>query len=247
MVLTSRKLQDQLGINSRIADYFANERPVPANNLFWQNKRIYVSGGFGFLTIPLAFDLIHKLGVPLDQLLADAHVSMMEQGFHELKRYENKEISFRVFLDQCYNMWGSSMKQQHLADDLYAVLQGKAATYFQFETAYQALARSDAFLFTIADLELSDEWVSNFLPYWYALARPILLLDDFKDLVEDRLQNEENTIIEMGDHAKGIEAAYALGLTDLEKLGTINPQLAKFMLAYLKEVLRYDHIQVELN
>ena len=82
MVITSRKLQDQLGVNSRIADYFANERPVPVNNLFWKNKRIYISGGFGFLTIPLAFDLIHKSGVPLELLLNDEHVSSMEKGFH---------------------------------------------------------------------------------------------------------------------------------------------------------------------
>ena len=247
MVITSRKLQDQLGVDNKIADYFANERPVPANNLFWKNKRIYISGGFGFLTIPLAFDLIHKLGVPLDLLLKEEHVSLMEQGFDQLKRYENGEISGEQFLTNCMLIWRPSIKQKKLADDLYNMLSGKAPVYFKFETAHKALIRSDAFLFTIVDLELTDEWIKDFLPYWYSLARPILLLDDFKDLPEDRQNKDENTIIELGNNAAGINAAYEMGVKDLEKLGTINPQLAKYMLVYLNESLLYEHIQAELT
>ncbi len=246
MVITSRKLQDQLGINSRIADYFANERQVPANNLFWEKKRIYISGGFGFLTIPFAFDLIHKLGVPLELLLNDEHVSLMENGFDQLKRYENREISFDQFLKKCQQIWQTDLKQKKLADDLYHVLSGAVPQYFKFETKHKALARSDAFLFTLVDLDLTDEWIEQFLPYWYSLARPILLLDDFKDLVEDRQNKDENTIIELGNNAEGMRAAYELGIKDLEKLSTINPKLAKYMLNYFKESLLYDHIKNEL-
>ncbi len=247
MVITSRKLQDLLGVNSRIADYFANERPVPVNNLFWEKKRIYISGGFGFLTIPFAFDLIHKLGVPLELLLNDKHVSLMENGFDQLKRYENREISFDQFLKSCQQIWKPDLKQKKLADDLYQVLSGEVPQNFKFETKHKALARSDAFLFTIIDLDLTDEWIEQFLPYWYSLARPILLLDDFKDLVEDRQNNDENTIIELGNNAEGIKAAYEMGAKDLEKLSTINPKLAKYMLSALKESLQYSHIKTELD
>lgn len=243
MVITSRKLQDLLGVDSKIADYFANERPVPSNNRFWENKRIYISGGFGFLTIPLAYDLIHKLGVPLDLLLNDEHVSLMEKGFDQLKKYENKEISFHTFLNNCKEIWQPSAKQKKLAEDLFNVLSGEApAKFFQFETKHKALARSDAFLFSIVDLELTDNWITNFLPYWYSLARPILLLDDFKDLIEDRKSEDENTIIELGDNKEGINAAYTLGVKDLEKLADVNPKLSKYMLASLNEALRYEHI-----
>lgn len=247
MVVTSRKLQDNLGVNNKIADYFANERAVPQNNLFWKNKRIYLSVGFGFLTIPLTFDLIYKLGVPLDILLSDEHVSLMEQGFHELKCYESETISFNEFLLQCKALLAPSIKQKKLAADLFTTLSGGEPQYFQLETKHKALARSDSFLFTLVDLDLSDEWVANFLPYWYALARPILLLDDFKDLPEDRRTNDENTIIELGNNKQAIEAAFELGIQDLEKLQTINPQLAKYMQHDLKEAILYDHIQTEIN
>jgi len=152
MVITSRKLQDLLGVNSKIADYFANERPVPVNNLFWKNKRIYISGGFGFLTIPFAFDLIHKLGVPLVLLLNDEHVSLMEKGFDQLKRYENGGISFQQFLKNCKRLWEPLLKQEKLANELNHVLSGETPQYYKFETKHKALARSDSFLFTLFDL-----------------------------------------------------------------------------------------------
>lgn len=241
-------LQDRWGIDSEIADYFANKRKVPEQNLFWKNKRIYLSAGFGFLTIPLMFDLKYKLGANKDDLLNDDHVSLMEQGFDWLKRYEAEEISFNEFLAQCRNLLTGKIKQQHLAQDLFAVFSTEQPRYFQFETVHKSLARSDSFLFTLVDLDVTDEWVTIFLPYWYALARPILLLDDFKDLLQDRQSgNKENTIIELGNNAAGITAAYDLGMSDLEKLATVNLQLAKMMTGFLKESLQYKYIQDELT
>ncbi len=246
MVITARKLELELGINSSIATYFANERKVPENNLFWKNKRIYISTGFGFLTIPMMFDLVHKCGVSLELLLNNDHVSLMEAGFHKLKQYENEEISFADFLSDCKALLQQKIKQQHLASDLFAFFSGTNSNYFQFETKHKALARSDSFLFTLVDLNLSDEWVANFLPYWYALARPILLLDDFKDLEEDRLSGDENTIIELGNNAAAIETAYHLGMADLDLLETVNPKLATYMRKFLQQALMYPTIKQEL-
>lgn len=247
MVITARKLESEMGINSEIAHYFANERKVPADNLFWKNKRIYISIGFGYLTIPLMFDLVHKCGVPLNILLQDAHVTITEKGFDKLKRYENNEITFPEFLTACKMLVQDNIKQPHLAADLFAVFEGKETQHFQFETQHKALARSDTFLFTIVDLDLTDDWVRAFLPVWYSLARPILLLDDFKDLVEDRTNSEENTIIELGDNGKAVAEAYELGMADVEILSKVNPQLGKYMAQFLKEALRYEHIHSMLD
>lgn len=247
MVITARKLESEMGVNSEIAHYFANERKVPANNLFWNNKRIYISIGFGYLTIPLIFDLVHKSGVPVDILLQDAHVTLMENGFDKLKRYENNEITFPEFLNACKILVQDNIKQPHLASDLFASFAGKETQYFQFETKHKALARSDSFLLTLVDLDLTDEWVHNFLPVWYSLARPILLLDDFTDLVDDRNNLEENVIIELGDNGKAVAEAYALGMTDVQILTKVNPQLGKYMAHYLNEALKFNHIQSMLD
>jgi hypothetical protein len=247
MVITARKLESEMGINSEIAHYFANERKVPPDNLFWKNKRIYISNGFGYLTIPLMFDLVHKSGVPVKMLLQDAHVTLMEKGFDKLKRYENNESTFQEFLVACKMLVQDNIKQPHLASDLFASFAGKETQYFQFETKHKALARSDSFLLTLVDLDLPDEWVHSFLPIWYSLARPILLLDDFTDLVDDRNNSEENAIIELGDNEKAIAEAYALGMADVEILTKVNPQLGKYMAYFLKEALNFNHIRSMLD
>ncbi len=243
MVITSRILQDRLGISKEIADYFANTRPVPPNNLFWKNKRIYLSVGFGFLTIPLAFDLMYKKGIPLSELLEDVHVSRMEEGFDKLKRFEANELDQQRFLSSCEELLSGNIRQKHLATDLFAFFSGNPASYFSFETRYPALARSDFFLFTLVDLALSDEWVAEFLPYWYSLARPILLLDDFKDFPEDLEKGEENTIVELGANREAVEKAYIMGREDLRLLSTVNTKLAVYMEEFLKETEAYHHIQ----
>jgi len=247
MIVTSRILEKQFGIDPEIADYFANKRAVPQNNRFWKNKRIYLSVGFGYLTIPFAFDLMHKCGIAKSVLLEDQHVALMEQGFDLLRGYEKNELSFVEFTTGCMELVKDKVKQKHLAADLFAVLSGREPAYFSFEKKHKALARSDHFLFTLVDLDLSDEWIAGFLKYWYAMARPILLLDDFKDLEEDRRDHEENTIIELGNNAAAIKAAYEFGLDDLAILETINPLLAAYMRAYLKDALNYKAVREELN
>lgn len=247
MVVTSKILQERTGIDQTIADYFANNRQVPPDNLFWANKRIYLSAGFGFLTIPFAFDLIHKMGVSNDLLLNNEHVSLMEQGFDRLKRYEAQQINYNEFMQACAVILQHKIKQKKLASDLFAFFKGEKPAYFSFEEKHKALARSDSFLFTLVDLELSDEWVEAFLPMWYSMARPILLIDDFKDLNEDRLHKDENTIIELGNDAAAIHKAYEMGINDLNKLATINSKLAAFLKVFLDDAIAYKHIQQELS
>jgi hypothetical protein len=247
MVVTSRILSRDLGIDEEIAEFFANRRAIPANNRFWNNKRIYISAGFGYLTIPIAFDLFYKMGIPKDVLLEDGHVTLMEEGFDRLKRFEMLELTLQDLLVECKKILNGKIKQPHLAEDLFLLLSGGMPHHFQFETKYKALLRSDVFLLTLVDLDITDEWITNFLPYWYAAARPILLLDDFKDLEEDRQLKEENTIIEMGDDKKAIMDAYQLGLNDLELLAKINPRLSVYLKSFLGDALNSKYIQEQLT
>lgn len=243
MVITSGILENRLGVHKRIADYFANQRPIPANNLFWKDKRIYLSMGFGFLTIPFAFDLMYKRGIDIDILLQDDHVSLMEEGFDQLKKYEMSLISYSDFIKSCKELLHEKINQKDLAKDLFALFSGENPTTFHFKNTYNALARSDFFLFTLLDLQLTNEWVHDFLPYWYALARPILLLDDFRDIEEDRDNGEENTIIEMGDDKAAVQQAYLLGRKDLQLLSSVNPLLSEFIQGLLDDSLQYASIQ----
>jgi hypothetical protein len=199
--------------------------------------------GFGFLTIPFAFDLMYKCGISRELLLHDEHVKRMEQGFDLLKKYELKRITLEEFVTGCQHLLKDQIHQPRLAQDLFSLFTGKKPSFFKFETTYQALARSDFFLFTLVDLSVTDDWVQQFLPNWYALARPILLLDDFRDIEEDRTNGEENTIIELGDEKQAVLKAYELGKSDLDQLSRINQLLAEFIQGLLNDSMQYGPIQ----
>ena len=104
------------------------------------------------------------------------------------------------------------------------------------------------FLFTLVDLPVSDTWVTEFIPYWYAVARPILIFDDFLDLETDRLSGEsENVIIEFGNDRNAIYKAFELGLADITLLANINAKLAGFMRRKLEKCLQLKYIQSQLT
>lgn len=248
MVVTAHMLHHDMGVDEEIANYFANQRPVPQQNLFWQGKHIYLSAGFGTLTIPLVYDLQFKMGVDKADLLHDTHVTLMEAGFDLLSRYESGFIDLPGFLQTCKLLLADKVKQQHLAEDLFSFLSGNMPAYFEFDRQHLSLARSDMFLFTLTDLNVSDEWVKVFLPYWYAVARPILIMDDFVDLEDDRLTGEkENIIIELGNNPEAIYKAFELGMDDLHRLATINEKLAKHIMLRLQQCMNKKYIRAQLG
>jgi hypothetical protein len=240
-------LQDRMGIDSEIANYFANERAVPVNNAFWKNKRIYVSTGFAYLCIPVLSDLLLKLGIDKSVILSESHIKLTEDIFDRSVQYEFKQITFPNFVNECNLLLSGKIKQLNLVEDLNTVLIEKKSKHFRFETKLQSLARCDGYLYSFADLDTSDEWVKQFLTYWYTIMRPILLIDDFQDLLLDRVNGEENAIIELGDYATGIQSAYNLGVKDLKLLAEINPKFSAFMASTLKNVLTMRHIESELR
>lgn len=247
MVVTAHMLHHDMGVDEEIANYFANQRPVPQQNLFWKGKHIYLSAGFGTLTIPLVYDLQLKMGVDKADLLHDAHVSLMEAGFDLLSRYESGFIDLSAFLHACKLLLSDKIKQQHIVEDLFSFFSGNMPAYFAFDRHHVSLARSDMFLFTLADLNVSDEWVTAFLPYWYAVARPILIMDDFVDLEDDRLSGEkENVIIELGNNREAIYKAFELGMDDLHRLATINAKLEKHIMLRLEQCMNKKYIRAQL-
>lgn len=237
MVITSRILQEKWGIDPEIADYFANERAVPKDNLHWGNRRIYISGGFGFLFIPIVFDLIHKLGIDKKDLLEENHVKLTELILHYSQEYELNQINFNEFINKCKKLVSNKIKQPNFYRSLNSHFSREPLSVFEFETKYKALGRGDSYLFTLVNLKVTDEWIKNFLPYWYGVMRPIFLFDDFRDLEEDKRNGEENIIIEMGGNADALTKATEMALFNINVLKEINEKLSNTMTDYLNQIL----------
>src|SRR6478752_3405951 len=82
----------ELGVDKRIARFFVDRR-VPKENAFWKDKLIYVSSGNGYNIMPLYYDILHRIGVPLEMLLEERHILFMEEILHLDALEEYKEIN----------------------------------------------------------------------------------------------------------------------------------------------------------
>ena len=98
MFISARQLNRAMGVDMNIARFFV-DRPVPQNNSFWKGKLLYIGFGNGYVSIPVYYDLLFRIGIDLKQLLAEEHILFMEKLMHYAILQERREISVQEELN----------------------------------------------------------------------------------------------------------------------------------------------------
>jgi hypothetical protein len=81
MFISVKHLHENMGVNEKIARFFV-DRKVPEDNVFWKGKLLYISRGNGFMNIPVYYDILYRIGIPMEVLLEDGRVQCMERIMH---------------------------------------------------------------------------------------------------------------------------------------------------------------------
>ena len=81
-----------MGVNKTIGKFFVDRKP-PENNSFWKGRLLYISFGNGFVSIPVYYDILFRIGVPMEILLNEDHILFMEQLMHFAILHEKREIN----------------------------------------------------------------------------------------------------------------------------------------------------------
>ena len=76
-----------MGVSPTIGRFFV-DRKLPENNSFWKGRLLYIGFGNGYVSIPVFYDILFRLGLPLDVLLDGQHVQFMER----LNRYLDQPV-----------------------------------------------------------------------------------------------------------------------------------------------------------
>ena len=64
MFISVNHLEKEMGVNSRIGRFFVDRKP-PENNSFWKGRLLYVGFGNGFVSIPVYYDILFRIGLPV--------------------------------------------------------------------------------------------------------------------------------------------------------------------------------------
>jgi len=215
--------EKDLGVDKRIARFFVDRR-VPKENAYWKGRLIYISSGNGYNIMPIFYDILYRIGIPLESLLEEQHILFMEEILHLAALEETKVIDKATELSTITGLLKGRIKDEAAFARLHAYLsQPRPLPTGEFGTPYPALNRADNFLFVLCDLPVTEAQWKLALRYWYAVITTILLLDDLSDYEKDKREGEENAVLEMGEGIEGFRKAEILMSEAAVTLNEISP------------------------
>jgi hypothetical protein len=225
MFIAVRTLHNNMGVDETIARFFV-DRKVPADNAFWRKRLLYITRGNGYISIPVYYDLLFRIGLPRESLLEEKHIQFMERVMHYAIAVEFKEMSFEEQLENIIQLLLGRIKNQEFYDRLIPYLQQPVLRpQGELGMPVPALNRADVFLFILCDLHMTKEQTTKALTYWYALHTSYLLMDDIGDYEKDMEEKEENSVAELGNGRAGLDKAMQVLNNNIKLLNTINPLL----------------------
>ena len=236
MFISATQLNREMGVDMNIARFFVDRDP-PKNNSFWKDRLLYVGFGNGYVSIPVYYDLLFRIGITLDQLLSEDHILLMEQIMHWAILQEREEISTREEMIAIRELLKDRVKDQKYFDALNTYLdQPILKPMGSFGLKNPALNRADVFLYVLCDLDLTENQRELAIKFWYALHPTYLIIDDLRDYEKDKQDGEENVLMEWNDKSTRFHYAMDMVKSNCKILQRVNPVLAEFLLSYEDEM-----------
>ncbi|HVY76130.1 MAG TPA: hypothetical protein VG890_14950 [Puia sp.] len=227
-----------MGVDLTIARFFV-DRPVPADNSFWRDRLLYIGFGNGYVSIPVYYDLIFRIGVSRELILDEQHVTLMERLMHFAILQERSLISAGEELKSIQSLLNGRVKDEQRFNALNKYLdQPVLKPMDDFGLNYPSLNRADVYLYVLCDLPLTEEQWKLAIRYWYALHPTYLILDDLRDYEKDKTAGEENILLELGEDGQRVERALDLIESNCVMLEEVNPLLADFFRSYEEVISR---------
>jgi hypothetical protein len=239
MFISVGQLEQDMGVDKRIGRFFVDRR-IPKDNSFWKDRLLYISFGNGYLSIPVYYDILYRIGLGLETLLDKKHIEFMEQLMHFAILQERNEISVSEELEEIRKLLDGRVRNAGYYQLLNRYLdQPVLKPLAPFGLSHSSLNRADVFLYILCDLPLKDDQWQSAIKYWYALHPTYLIMDDVKDYGKDLKDGEENVVVDLGGGPMGFEKTIGLFRENCETLQEINPLLSGFLLD-VEEKLRQN-------
>jgi hypothetical protein len=237
--ISVQQFERDMGVNKTIARFFVDRKP-PLNNSFWKGRLLYVGFGNGYVSIPVFYDILHRIGVAVEILLDETHVLFMEQLMHFAILQERNEITYPEELKCIRALLKKRIQNQAYYEALNKYLdQAVLRPMSPFGLPFISLNRADVFLFVLCDLPLTEIQWQQAIRYWYALHPSYLIMDDIRDYAKDKEEGEENVVIDLGGGSTGFEKTFEMLRQNSEIISEINPVLGQFLMDYEEDLREF--------
>ncbi|MFN5423077.1 MAG: hypothetical protein ACK5AO_07415 [bacterium] len=243
MFLTKDDLKLAYGVDLEIGEVYVNRR-VPADNLYWKNRTIYIPGSPGYIFMPIFADVLYRCGADKDIILTDHFIGIAEQILHSAALLEHKQITWQEHVHHVQNMILPVIKNQSLFQELSNYLNQDSPHKLigsSLGTEFSSLNRADSYLYCLCCIEPTTLNLEKALQGWYALMTYFLILDDLADIKEDLKKAEENVLIDAGLNETGVKKVNTMIEESMMVMQSINPVMAN-RIDHKRTVIDIDEI-----
>jgi hypothetical protein len=245
MFLSKDDLKLAYGVDMLIGETYVN-RPVPQDNLYWKNRKIYVPSAPGYTFMPIFSDLLYRCGADRQQLIGEDFLQVSESILHSAALLEHKQLDWETHVAEVVALVTPGVVDRTLFEELkaYAGKSHPLKTGNQrLGTSFPSLNRADSYLFSLVIINNPSFDVNKATRAWYALMTYFLILDDLADIREDLLNGEENVLIDAGLDESGAEKVMGMIDESIATMNLVNPVMAnriehKKSLINLHEIIR---------
>lgn len=229
MFTSKDDLKLSYGIDMEIGKFFV-DRKIPADNLYWKGRYLYITPMPGYLFIPLYADLQLRLGLSKQNILSEEHALFMEKIMHSIAKQEFEKLSMQQHIEECIAITKPVCKNPVLLNELIAYFDGKnIQNGISFGTPLKALNRVDSYLFTLCYFDFDNDLKKKLVDAWHACMTFYLITDDLDDIQKDFEENEDNSIIEAGLNKEGAQLIHNYMKQSYDVMNEVNPVFANRM------------------
>jgi hypothetical protein len=244
MFISVDELELEMGVNKTIGRFFVDRKP-PENNSFWKARLLYIGFANGFVSIPVYYDILNRIGLPVELLLEEKHIRFMEQLMHFAILREKNEISYKEELDRIRDLLKGRIQDISYYELLSRYLDQPALKPRPpFGLSYSSLNRADVFLYVLCDLPLTKIQWEKALRYWYLLHPSYLIMDDIRDYDKDKASGDDNIVLDLGGGTEGFEKAFEMLKKNGETMEEINPLLANLLMNYEDDLRKFVPVNI---
>lgn len=191
--------------------------------------------------MPLFYDLLIRQGVPTEALLAETHLTAVEEILDSVARFEFGEQPYTAHLRTCRQTLAARGVS---AARILAIEQQLVGRPFrEVPPAFTALARANTFLYATA--LISDDFA--LLHHTWESVMPLLLfLDDVTDLAEDQAKGEENCLLQGGTPTESFFTLYPVLARFVTQLEPLHPEAHQRLNVLWLQALKTGFLKVAL-
>lgn len=225
MFLSAQALAIEYGIDDRIAKFFVDREP-PKDNMYWKDKLLYLRSRPGYIFLPLITDLYYRSGLPLEKLLSEDFIDVLEKIGHYAAQEEYKLISYEEVNRLCREFASENCSNKEILEEVGNYFDGKKNQIDQLTKPFKALHRGDVFMYALCFLDIDKTKFLELVKTWFALISILLLMDDSEDYITDMRSGDENAFVESGSTKEGFAEIKNMIGESLGHIRSVNQAMA---------------------